>query len=1717
MSQSSRVSRKKKSPRRNKLRARLRLRLESLEDRRLLAGLLFDSVVLAGGDDHSVFPQSAAVDAAGNTYRVGSMLGETDFDLDNAIPGGFNDQADFGPFTVYSQGASDGFVAKLDSSGTFQWGQSCEGVEETSSSGLVVSEQGQAFVTGAAKLNSESTLPQSMGTDIRQFDSAGSELWSHLLPGDAYSNARVSSTATGELVVSGGFRGDIDLDPGVGEFLVSGPTDNSGTPFSALLIGGTGNELSPDVQTDSNGNLLVIGTSSSTTSDFAPDPINTANHTNPGFADAFVLSLGPRMPGDPVTLFGDSFEQGEWNGNWVEDSQNDWARTTQRAADGLYAAEIDGSASNATLSQANPLDLTGYGSAELTFSWYIESSFDRGEYIALDLYDGNSWNEVASLKGNVDQENSWHNETVSIDGSYLVSDFQLRFRSKVSSSREDGFVDNVKMEGMLASSELAINDVQLAEGDSGTSGLVFTVARSGNTSGTSTVEFSTADVTANSSSDYGVTSGTITFAPGELSKTITVPVNGDTTIESDELFVVNLSNATDATIVDGIGQGTIQDDDNTPTIAYLDFSAPVGLNLVGAAAAPVGAYNSLRLTPQLTSQQGAGWYATPQLVAVGFETTFEFQTNGSGSDGFAFVIQNSGVDALGGAGSGLGYKGVPNSLAIEFDTFQNSETNDPNNNHVGIHTLGIAPNSNLESASLGTVTPAFDINDGNVHQVKVVYQPGTMSVFLDDLSTPALTVAVDLAHSLDLNVGTAWVGFTGVSGGGAQSHDILNWDYRALADTSTTIAVGNTEVIEGNAGPVDLVFTVMRQGDTSGTTTVDWATANGTATAGSDFLGSAGQIAFGPGDTLQTIAIAVNGDTVVEAHESLFVNLSGAVGATIVDDRGQGTILNDESFISIDAVSVVEGDESIQLIDAVVSAGNAGLDTPGGMVFGPDGNLYVASKISDSILRYDVATGEFGNAFVLSGSGGLANPHGLVFGPDGNLYVTSRLTDEVLRYNGATGAFIDSFVTAGSGGMVNPIDLAFGPDGELYVSSRDTDQVLRYDGTTGAFRDTFVLPGSGGLDNPHGLVFGPDGNLYVTSPNTDPLEDGLVLRYDGTTGAFIDVFVTAGHETGGINDAIGLVFGPGGDLYVGRAGGDSVLRYDGTSGALIESYVSGGSGGLDYPLGLLFDADGNLYVSSRNTDEVLRYGAASQAVFTVSLSSPSASPVSVAFSTANATATAGNDYAATSGTLTFEPGSTSRTIIVSTLNDSDVEGDETFAVTLSNAVGSTITDGTGIGTIVDNDFANVLPTASAGIDQTISDGDNTSDQSVNLNGSGSDSDGSIVSYQWREGTTVLGNAASITPNLSVGVHTLTLIVTDNDGATASDSLVVTIHANQGPTANAGGDQNVFDADNSGSQAVTLVGSGNDNDGTIAAYQWTEGTTTLGNTATISPNLSIGTHMLTLTVTDNGGATASDTILVTVLEAPTEAVLFEDSFEVGSNSNDWNGKWGEDSQNDFFRSTQRSTAGVRSAEVDGRATNATLTTSAPIDISGYASAELTFDWLIERGFDRGEYLSLDVSTNGGASWTQNVRQLRGNVDAENSWHSESVDLGPYNSSELKIRFRSYVSSSSEDANVDNVRIVGSAATASLMAVPMMSIASSQADVELVPEVPLESRVQAVEGSSESEFKSATVDSFFTRMSRSKVNGPSLGDSADTIESSLELEEVLALLAGDQLSA
>src|SRR5262249_30946194 len=129
--------------------------------------------------------------------------------------------------------------------------------------------------------------------------------------------------------------------------------------------------------------------------------------------------------------------------------------------------------------------------------------------------------------------------------------------------------------------------------------------------------------------------------------------------------------------------------------------------------------------------------------------------------------------------------------------------------------------------------------------------------------------------------------------------------------------------------------------------------------------------------------------------------------------------------------------------------------------------LLVSDPGANAVLEYNTETRAFKGIF--ASGGGLTEPSGLVFGPDGNLYVGS-LDNTVKRYNGATGAFIDTF--ASGGGLRFPGGITFGPDGNLYVTSGFSNSVLRYDGKTGAFLDAFAT--GGGLHRPDGVGLRPD-------------------------------------------------------------------------------------------------------------------------------------------------------------------------------------------------------------------------------------------------------------------------------------------------------------------------------------------------------------------------------------------------------------------------------------------------------------------------------------------------------------------------------------------------------------------------------------------------------------------------------------------------------------------
>jgi hypothetical protein len=229
-----------------------------------------------------------------------------------------------------------------------------------------------------------------------------------------------------------------------------------------------------------------------------------------------------------------------------------------------------------------------------------------------------------------------------------------------------------------------------------------------------------------------------------------------------------------------------------PLLDFDGFDSLSNVRLAGSAKLADCSVSLTRKEPGNTA--GALWSETPVDVADGFESLFVFEIDHiswfSIGDGFAFVIQNAGNGAVGGVASGNGFKGIPKSLAIEFDTVNHDYEGDPVTampdadapdllaNHVAIHTMGAETNtSHAKSKVAHAALDPVRLYDRRAHIAVIRYVPGTLSVFVDDLQEPVLVAAVDLDGVLEADGGTAYVGFTASTEGLYADHLIHAWKY----------------------------------------------------------------------------------------------------------------------------------------------------------------------------------------------------------------------------------------------------------------------------------------------------------------------------------------------------------------------------------------------------------------------------------------------------------------------------------------------------------------------------------------------------------------------------------------------------------------------------------------------------------------------------------------------------------------------------------------------------------------------------------------------------------------------------------------------------------------------------------------------------------------------------------------------------------------------------
>jgi len=812
-----------------------------------------------------------------------------------------------------------------------------------------------------------------------------------------------------------------------------------------------------------------------------------------------------------------------------------------------------------------------------------------------------------------------------------------------------------------ASLRITASDASKAEGASGSTDFTFTVTRSGNTTLAATVDWDVAEGTADAADFVGsvLPSGSLSFASGELSKTITVGVQGDVEVEGNEAFTVNLSNAsTGADIVVGTANGTIISDDVDWVISALSIPSGEG-DGASSYIYRVTRTGSLSATTLDWSVAGSGSDAASTADFVGnlFPSgTLVFTQGQSTQD---FTVQVAGDSVLeADEGFTITLAAPADSLTHSFTT-QSVDTTIVNDDDVmSIAPLAADASEGSGSAGsftftvtrtgslIGTSTVGWQIVHGDTSAADFVATSGTVS-FADGQSSAILTVQAtgdrdvegDEAFSVALH--TPGAGSTIDSGASTAAAIIRNDD----VDLALTAIIGSA--VEGDTGnPGQLSYTVTRSGDLSVSTTVDWSVIAGTATA-ADFAGGvlpSGSVSFAVGETSQIITIDLAGDGDWEGNEAFTVQLSNASAhADITDNNVAGQIVDDDDTLTISGVSVTHAE------------GNSG-----------------STVYTFSITRSGTATGPTQVDWVAAGSGThplsldeLVASTGTVSFADGE--TSKTFTVEVI--GDALGEYDETFAVS----LTNP---AYGStvtgsavtatvlndDCVLMVSADASSTPEGDDGVETVF--TFTVTRSGDISGSSSALWEiiPSGSRPANAADFGGVfPSGAVAFQAGESTQQISVTVL-GDAIGEYDETFTLVLSDPEGATILEGSAETTIANDDTGisiSALDADKAEGNVGSTDFTfrverLGL---ADGTASVDWRVTGSGSYPAGADDFVGGI----------------------------LPSGTINFADGESFRDITIQVAGDYTYGQDQTFRVTLSNAAGANLVGSEALGIIRNDD------------------------------------------------------------------------------------------------------------------------------------------------------------------------------------------------------------------------------------------------------------------------------------------------------------------------------------------------------------------------------------------------------------------------------------------------
>jgi len=611
---------------------------------------------------------------------------------------------------------------------------------------------------------------------------------------------------------------------------------------------------------------------------------------------------------------------------------------------------------------------------------------------------------------------------------------------------------------------VSIADASTQEGNSGTKNLPFTVTLSRAATVTVTVRATTSNGTASSGSDYNGGALTVTFAPGETSKSGNVGIRGDTEFEPDETFLVTLSNPTGGAVL-GRAQATgtiLNDDVGTDTTPDAFSFAPVTGAALGSVqtsnaitVSGINAASPISVSGGAYSINGGAFVTTSGMVTVGQTVRVQQTASNTAAATTTATLTIGGVSA----------DFVVTTAAPTVSINDISVTEGNSGTQQAVLTVS------LSSASASTVTVAYATADGTATSGSdYVSASGTLTFAPGVTSQPvSIGIVGDTVFESDetvlVNLSSA-SGATLTKSQGAIT--IVNDDAATPA-----FSIADASVVEGNSGTRNIVFVITLNPPATTTTSVRATTTNGTATSGSDYNGGSASASFAPGETSKSVALSVRGDTVIEEDETFFVTLSApSSGTTLGRSMATGTIIDDDGDRSPDPFS----------FPPVTNAAQGSVETSAATVVT---GINTATPISVTGGSYSINSGPF-----------TAAPGTVTAGQSVRVQLAAASAPNTtsvatLTIGNASAAF--SVTTAAAGDSV-PDAFSFAPLTDVTPGSTQTSNAVTISGIDTAS----LISVTGGLYNVNG---GPYSGNSGTVRAGDVVTVQLLASFTGSTTA----------------------------------------------------------------------------------------------------------------------------------------------------------------------------------------------------------------------------------------------------------------------------------------------------------------------------------------------------------------------------------------------------------------------------------------------------------------------------------------------------------------------------------------------------------------------------------------------------------------------------------------